>query len=302
VRVALGTLSDLVLPRACAGCGQAGGAVCAACVSALAGPPVLAAPGRAATPGRRGLPLCVAAAGYAGPAGSLVVAYKERGRLDVTATLGRALAAAVCAALTLTRVAAGPPGIAGSAGAGGPAGGAVLLVPVPASDAARRRRGFDHVARLATVAARIVTQAGRPAWVAPLLRPARRTADQAGLGARERAANVAGAFRAHPVAAARVAAACRGPGEPGWAGPGRGEPDGQNPWRLTIDGRRSASAGGVHVVVVDDVATTGATLAEAVRALRRAGVPTLATAVVAAAGDAPPRPRVRLPTTRVPEG
>ncbi|ONH32299.1 hypothetical protein BL253_05675 [Pseudofrankia asymbiotica] len=248
-------MADLVLPRACAGCGRAGAAVCTACDVALAGPPILAAPGSAATPGRRGPPPCVAAARYAGPAGSLVIAYKERGRLDLTGPLGGALARAVSAALAVTRP------------VGGPGGATVLLVPVPASRAALRQRGFDHVGRVAAAAARVATRAGTPTWVAPLLRPVRRTADQAGLGARERAVNVAGAFAARPAAAARVAA-----------------------------------ARGVDVVVVDDVATTGATLAEAVRALRQVGVPVLAAAVIAAAGGTPARRRVRLPTTRVPDG
>ncbi|OHV50605.1 hypothetical protein BCD48_01120 [Pseudofrankia sp. BMG5.36] len=309
-RSALGTLADLVLPRACAGCGRAGAAVCAACAAVLAGPPILAAPGSAATPGRRGPPPCVAAARYAGPAGSLVIAYKERGRLDLTGPLGGALASAVSAALAVTR----PPV--------GPGTGVVLLVPVPASGAALRQRGFDHVARVAAAAARVTTRAGMPTWVAPLLRPVRRTADQAGLGARARAANVAGAFAARPAVAARVAAACREAGPAGqegrgpvWPvrtgpadGPSRaGGPDGG----LRAGGGQPGPAGGrpgrvptdrVDVVVVDDVATTGATLAEAVRALRQAGVPVLATAVIAAAGGTPARPRVRLPTTRVPDG
>ncbi|MFL1380341.1 MULTISPECIES: ComF family protein [unclassified Nocardiopsis] len=67
----------------------------------------------------------------------------------------------------------------------------------------------------------------------PLLRYRGRVRRQAGLGRRERLANRAGAFCADPV--------------PAWAA-----------------GRR--------VVVVDDVVTTGATLAEATRALRSAGL------------------------------
>ncbi|MBL7619057.1 MULTISPECIES: ComF family protein [unclassified Frankia] len=255
VRGGLAALGDLVLPRACAACGRGAAAVCPRCVAALSGPPILVAPGPEATPGRRGLPPCAAAARYAAPAGSLVIAYKERGRLDVARTLGSALARAVLAA---------PRAEAGAR--------ALLLVPVPASAAALRRRGFDHVSRLATIAAGLTRAAGTLTWVAPLLRPARRTADQAGLGAVERAANVAGAFAARP-AAARV------------GGP---------------------ASGGVYVVVVDDVLTTGATVADAVRALRLARVRVGAVATVAAVlgpvGASVARPRVRLPNEGVPEG
>jgi predicted amidophosphoribosyltransferase len=255
----LGTIADLVLPRACAGCATPGGAVCARCRAALSGPPILAAPGLLASLGRRGLPPCVAAAPYEGPAGAMVIAFKERGRLDLTRPLGAALATALAGALGL---AAGGPGPAGR-----PTGG-VLVVPVPASAAARRRRGFDHVCRLATVAARLLSRGGEPARVARLLRPVRRTEDQAGLGAAARAGNTAGAFAARPVGA--------------WFGPGRPA---------------------ARVVIVDDVVTTGSTVAEAVRALRAAGVSTAALAAVAATSPwYPARPGVRLPATGVPEG
>jgi len=267
-RGALAALGDLVLPRGCAACGHRGAAVCAACAAALTGPPILAAPGSEATPGRRGLPPHVAAARYAGPAGSLVIAYKERGRLDVTRVLGTALAAAVIAALGAARI---PCPVTAAPRA-------VLLVPVPASVVALRRRGFDHVGRLAAAAAATLVAAGLRARSAPLLRPARRTADQAGLGAADRARNVSGAFAARPLA-------------------GRFARDGPAgaPTDLAI----------VDVVVVDDVLTTGATVAEAIRALRSVRVPVRAVAAVAAAIGPPPnpaRPRVRLAMPGVREG
>ncbi|GIH74511.1 hypothetical protein Plo01_09400 [Planobispora longispora] len=115
----------------------------------------------------------------------------------------------------------------------------VVLVPVPGARQALRRRGHDPVARLAVLAAGYLRAAGWPATVARAIVPRRRTADQAGLSSPERALNLSSAFRAVPGAAGAV----------------------RSPW------------GGEGVVVlVDDVVTTGATLAEAARALRSAGV------------------------------
>nr|BFE86722.1 hypothetical protein GCM10020093_093230 [Planobispora longispora] len=114
----------------------------------------------------------------------------------------------------------------------------VVLVPVPGARQALRRRGHDPVARLAVLAAGYLRAAGWPATVARAIVPRRRTADQAGLSSPERALNLSSAFRAVP-----------GPPAP--------------------YGARGVAR---VVVLVDDVVTTGATLAEAARALRSAGV------------------------------
>ncbi|WP_326636178.1 phosphoribosyltransferase family protein [Streptosporangium sp. NBC_01755] len=125
----------------------------------------------------------------------------------------------------------------------------VLLVPVPSARPALRRRGHDPVARLAELAAGCLRQAGWPATVARVLAQRRRVADQAGLSSLQRAENLSAAFS---VTLGRNAPVPR-------------------------------SWGGTEVIVlVDDIVTTGATLAEAARAMREVGVtPSLAATVAA---------------------
>ena len=226
----------LFLPHPCP-CGAAQEPVCASCRAALAPPAgaVLASP----SPRPAGLPFTAAAAVYAGPVRRLIVAYKERRRRDLTPILAGALARAVLAVLGLR--------------AGPRAAGAVLLVPVPASRAALHQRGIDHMADLARQCTRQLS-AGRGvpglvfSWV-PMLRVARRVADQAGLAAAQRGANVAGSMRVRGRRGRYGAVLPRAP----------------------------------SVVLLDDVMTTGATLAEAARALAAAGVPTSGAAVIATA-------------------
>jgi predicted amidophosphoribosyltransferase len=172
----LRALALLAVPVECGGCGLPDTTLCPGCRQRLTAAAVgvavaVPAPVYACVP-------------YAGPVSRAVVAWKDRGRLDLTGPLARTLARAVLATLE----AAPPP-----AGAARPAV-LVLLVPVPSSAGARRARGADVAALLAARTAREVRIAGSAVRVARVLRQRRRVVDQAGLGAAARARNVSGAF------------------------------------------------------------------------------------------------------------
>jgi predicted amidophosphoribosyltransferase len=128
----------------------------------------------------------------------------------------------------------------------------VLLVPVPSSRAAMRERGYDAVGLLAGAAARELRRRGFDTRAAPVLRHARLVDDQAGLSITRRRANLAGA--------------------------------------LTVSRPRDRDRlRGQAVVVVDDIVTSGATAAEACRALSPVGA--VVTAAIAVAGT--PRSKER---------
>ncbi|WP_435199659.1 ComF family protein [Janibacter sp. GS2] len=172
---ALAAAGDLVLPRACAACGRPGAIICPRCrdeVSRLALPtlgPVAPYPVPVAWPG------CTGTVSYEGVTARLARAFKDGDRRDLVDPLGRLLADAVLRALA------------------GEAPGDVLLVPVPSSPAAIRRRGDQPTLLLARRAARVL---GPGVDVRGVLRMARGTADQAGLDRAGRLANLSGAMRA----------------------------------------------------------------------------------------------------------
>lgn len=205
-------IAGLVLPVACGGCGRARTELCARCREELAGP----GPRRVRPlPEPAGLPVVHASAPYADAVRAVLLAHKERGALSLAGPLGSALAGAVEAA-------------AGRSGASGT--GPLLLVPVPSSRRSVRARGHDPTRRIALAAAGRLRGRGRAARVIPVLRQRRAVADQSGLGARARFANLAGALE-------------------------------------VVAGGARLMAGG-QVVLVDDLMTTGASLTEAARALR----------------------------------
>ncbi|WP_228925606.1 ComF family protein [Streptomyces sp. DH7] len=226
-------LSGLLLPVACAGCGRPRTELCTACGAALHG-----APARLVRPSPRppGLPAVYAAAPYENAVRAVLLAHKERGALGLAGALGRALAGCV-------RAWAGRPGDAGP----------LLLVPVPSARSSTAARGHDPVRRIAAAAARDLRRAGLPAQVLPLLRQRRAVADQAGLGARQRRANLAGALEL--TAGGRRLLRHE---------PLRDELQGDE---LLRDGLLRLG----RVILVDDLLTTGSTLAEAARAVCEAG-------------------------------
>ncbi|MFF8994322.1 ComF family protein [Streptomyces sp. NPDC014983] len=220
-------LTDLVLPTDCAGCGALRTTLCTRCRTALTG----GVPRRVRPlPEPPGLPVVYASAPYAEAVRALLLAHKERGALTLTGALGTALAGAVRAGLGGPAGAGPSPSRATGAGAFG----TVVLVPVPSARWAVRARGHDPVRRMALAAAGELRRTGTSARVAAVLRQRRPVADQAGLDARRRLANLAGALE------------------------------------VTTGGDRLLAGG--RVVLVDDLVTTGASLAEAARALREAPV------------------------------
>jgi predicted amidophosphoribosyltransferase len=151
-----------------------------------------------------------------------------------------------------------------------PTGGArdtpLLLVPMPSAPSTVRARGHDPTRRLTLAATRALRRAGVPARLLAVLRQQRAVADQSELGAADRLRNLSGALGVPPHR------------------------------RGLLDRGR--------IVLVDDLVTTGATLAEGARALAEAGGDVLAAAVVAAAvrrdSPAPASPPRQAPRARYP--
>ncbi|MEU8121002.1 phosphoribosyltransferase family protein [Spirillospora sp. NPDC049024] len=212
----LADLIDLLLPQHCAGCGKHPVLLCDACARPLR------AAARPAGQAPAGLPPPWTVAAYEGPLRTILAAYKERGRAALAVPLGEALATAVHAALPSGP---DPPPV---------------VVWVPSGRRAVRRRGHDPLRGAVDVAVRRLRADGVPVTALDALRQRGRVADQAGLSAKERAANLSGAVEV----------------------------------RAEVAGRR--------LVLVDDVVTTGASLAEAARALRAAGGEVTAAATIAA--------------------
>ncbi|MGH3749174.1 MAG: ComF family protein [Micromonosporaceae bacterium] len=257
---------DLALPASCPGChrdpagvdGQPGG-MCAGCAAELTqARPIPASP----QPAPAGLPPCHSLGPYRGTLREVINAYKEHGRHGLGDLLGDCLARVAATVAGVATVATTP-----GAPAASPRPETLLLIPAPSTAQARRRRRGDHMLRLAQRAAAVLRSRGTAATVLCALRTAARP-DSAGLAATERA-RVAAAALAPRAGLARAMA--------------RLERDGRS-----ILGRRGADrgkfpiSGTSRVVVVDDVLTTGSTIAAACRVLASSGLRVDAAAVLAA--------------------
>jgi predicted amidophosphoribosyltransferase len=238
---------DLALGSACVCCGRSGRLLCPDCRDGLPRGATQVQP----DPCPEGLAPTFVAGEYADPLRRMILLHKERRVFALAGPLGLALAAPVAAGLVPS--------------------GRTLLVPVPSRSSVVRSRGHDPTLRIVRAAARSLRATGADVAVAPLLRRRGPVADQAGLTAGERAANLADRTVVRP---GRLRALAR-------------------------------SAVPVTALVCDDVITTGATARDAQRALEDVGVRVAAVCCVAATrkrvpsrddvGGDPPPPDVPLP-------
>ncbi len=224
---------ELVLPRSCGGCGISGQRCCSDCLRAINDlSPRLASP----QPVPTGMPTTWAGAAYEGVIRRVIVAWKDRDRVDLSMVLTPLLCGTLRVAMD-----ASPQWSAAAAQAD-----SVAVIAVPSRATGTRARGRFPVGDL------VDQLVGAQRGPRPLLRRVdalrfgRSVADQAGLDQYQRGENIAGAMRLR----------CR-----------------------ADDDLRD-----VPMIVVDDITTTGSTLAEVSRTLQTvARGPLLAITVAATA-------------------
>lgn len=220
----LRSLTSLVFPLACIGCGAPQCDICPNCWRLWRSTPIRSR--------LDAIPLAFTAR-YQPKVQHFVLAAKENGSKVARAALAESITASLHA---LVRENLCSP---------------ICLVPIPSHRSVIRKRGRNHSLLLAQEVAR---RFGPKAQVAPILRVARAVSDQTGLTHPERAANLFGAF--------------------------------------SVDSRGIGKKVGAHLVMVDDVITSGASLREGARALTDAGLPPSAAVVACASARFLP---IRLP-------
>ena len=254
---------DLLLPRRCLGCARPGQGLCAYCRQPRPRSRMLAEVG-----------VVYASGSYRGPLGVSIVHFKDRRRRDLLPDLGSALAAALGAALAGGTTAPASPRAIASAATASP-----LTSPGLASTGLNpTRRG-----PLPPTGVRVVGASPPLVVVVPVPSTRRAAADRGGDHMRRLAAYAA-RQQGVPWQAALAAR------------PGRADSSilGAADRRSSIVGSfrcTAPTAPAVAAVLVDDVMTTGATLQEAARTLRRAGWIVGGAAVIAITPARRPPPR-----------
>ncbi|MBG6182097.1 putative amidophosphoribosyltransferase [Arthrobacter sp. CAN_A214] len=276
---ATGSFWSLIFPTACIRCGAWDQSLCSACLADFRRAtvrPFRAEAGAESLPGyleprragrhsdstRTGelqefVPLPVTAAGvYAGSVAGTVLAFKNHGHTDLERPLAVALAGALHAACATVQ--------------GEPAACNYFLVPVPGRSASIRRRGYDP---LRLVLQGLVKRGELPAGtrVVVAVRPA---------SAWQRVGDRPLPVRTVLLFAAFVRNRAAGGGQKGLGRRGRQR---QVAGSMVVSPGIRGRLGGRACLVIDDVLTTGATVAEVTRALRAAGADVAGAVVIAAA-------------------
>ncbi|MCQ1952795.1 ComF family protein [Arthrobacter sp. zg-Y238] len=266
IAAALSGLAAGLAPVSCVACGAPDHSLCRVCTARIRRGTLHPYPAQegagalpAAEPGVPGpdptgadpdlfVPLPVLAAGvYSGGLARTVLAFKNRGHTDLAGFLAPVLANVLQAAVTDVRRREGDVPL--------------VLVPVPGTGGSLRKRGYFPLALL-------------------LRRLRRRQLLPAGCAV----VSLVSIPTGYGTACALLRRWNHGGGPAGASGPQKGL--GRNARRRNV--RNTMTAGmpgglaGVNCLVIDDVLTTGATIAETVRALHRAGARVLGAAVIAA--------------------
>ena len=242
----LESLADLLLGACCPGCHAPGVGLCEQCVAAVRPAPRIICDGP---------PPVVACLPYRDPIPNVVTAYKDRGAGWLDETLGDWLAAGLGPVLTADEQ-------------------VPRVVPMPSDPAAVRRRGADHARDLAQAAVRRCGEAA--GTQATARRAAGRSAGLAELGATRhrpdgrRLASLVSRGNDVVVPLLKRTRYVRDQLEVS-----------HERRAANQDSSMRAVPGHGPVVVIDDVRTTGASLAEACRALTEGGYQVRAAVVLA---------------------